>query len=184
MTEETKEWMIAQAYCGFITFIINVIFLWFFIGNIKTANSNTKIVVHLAMLVVISSIIYCFSSSIIMSDAIFGIRLNDEICEFAFRWTYAFWTIQRYFVYLFFIYRLKTIFQNSPLAVSNGCIFTFLISVRYFLYIFYSLSIYDRMSWILQLIQIRIAQIVQIIQCWNARFIIIVDVYISNESII
>mmetsp|Transcript_75068 Transcript_75068/g.67455 ORF Transcript_75068/g.67455 Transcript_75068/m.67455 type:complete len:342 (+) Transcript_75068:3-1028(+) len=123
--------MIAQAYVGFITFIINLVLLHFFIGNIKTANANTKIIVYLALLVVISSIIYCFSSSIIMSDAIFGIQLTDEICVFAFRWVYAWWTIQRYFVYLFFIYRLKTIFENSPFAVSKKCIVSFVIIVSF-----------------------------------------------------
>ena len=131
MTEEKKEWMIAQAYCGFITFIINSIFLWMFIGNIKTANTNSKIIVYLALLVVISSIIYCFSSSIIMSDAIFRIKLNDKICAFAFRWTYCWWTLQRYFVYLFLIFRLKTIFERSAFAVSKRCIIVFLVSVRY-----------------------------------------------------
>ena len=129
MTEEGKEWMIAQAYCGLITFIINIVLLYFFIGYIKTSAHKHTAIINFALLVVISSLIYCFSSSIIMSDAIFGIRLTDEICVFAFRWVYAWWTVQRYFVYLFFIYRLSSIFKGTPFAISAKCINIFVIIV-------------------------------------------------------
>ena len=127
MTEEGKEWMIAQAYCGLITFIINMALLYFFIGNIIThSTEKVSTVTKLALLVVISSIIYCLSSSIIMSDAIFGIRLTDAICVFAFRWVYAWWTIQRYFVYLFFSYRLKSIFKGTMFAISSKSLILFI----------------------------------------------------------
>ena len=129
MTEEGKEWMIAQAYCGFITFIINLVILHLFIGNIKTHSHPQNAVIKLALLVVIASIVYCLSSSIIMSDAIFGIRLTDQVCVFAFRWVYAWWTIQRYFVYLFFIYRLKSIFRDTPFAISSKSINIFIFVV-------------------------------------------------------
>ena len=131
MTKESEEWIIAQAYCGFITFILNIILLHVLIGNIKTSGNaiSHKVIIYLAILVVISGLIYCGSTSIFLSDALFGIAITKSSCNFGFIWCYTWYTLQRYFVYLFFITRLKISFQETVFALSKSIIYLFYGSV-------------------------------------------------------
>ena len=125
MTKESKEWIIAQAYCGFITFLLTFFLLNILIGNIKSANNalSHKAGVYLAVLVVGCGLIYCLSTSIFLSDALFGITITQSLCQFGFIWCYTWYTLQRYCVYLFFITRLSISFDNTIFAIKKKIIY-------------------------------------------------------------
>lgn len=117
------DWEIIGFFTSaYIGIIINILCL---VHLIKSSHRQTKIkpfMKYYSITIIASSLLYCVMVGLFRTNIIFNnFDFNQDgiACHLTFGFTYFFYVIVKFSVYMLFAYRLEVVFLDSPYAISK-----------------------------------------------------------------